>query len=300
MALLKNSVPYFLAVAVILCSCRPAAAFTNFLGMRFVDIPAGAFFMGSCKLSKAEAEENRKREYMGEPPRVFRCPAGGKPERQADDDETPQHHVRITRGFQLGTHEVTLGQFKRFITEGGRGDLLSEEFRKHNSQGDEAAVSYVSWNDVQDFIKWLNHKEGGQRYRLPTEAEWEYAARAGSGTVYSWGKDPAQALEYGWFAGNAYDRGEKHAHPVGLKKANPWGLFDMHGNVAEWVQDWYGEKYYRVSPASDPSGPERGRYRVYRGGSWMKEVEELRSANRGSYSCHIRDDDVGFRLLRQY
>ena len=192
--------------------------------------------------------------------------------------------------------------------------MLTDYFIKYNSRGDNAAVSYISWNDAQSFIKWLNKKEGGSHYRLPTEAEWEYSARAGTTTLYSWGNSKSQAGTYAWYDKNAYDVGAKYAHSVGRKKPNPWGLYDMHGNVWEWVQDWYDENYYRNSSASDPKGPSSGRRRVARGGGWADIARYLRSARRGgswygsasslrSAYCYYgspgdRDGGIGFRLLR--
>ncbi|NTU41805.1 MAG: formylglycine-generating enzyme family protein [Nitrospirales bacterium] len=263
--------------------------------MQFKSIPAGSFYMGSCKLSEADNEGNKKRQFLGLSSQAAACPSGGGTDSDASDGETPQHKVRISKGFQMGMHEVTLGQFKQFIVGSGRDDLLTDDFIKYNSSGDNAAVLCVSWDDAQTFIRWLNRKEGGNHYRLPTEAEWEYAARAGTTTVYSWGDSASQAGQYAWYDKNAND----NAHAVGRKQPNPWGLYDMHGNVWEWVQDWYDETYYRNSPGTDPQGPGSGRSRVLRGGSWFRNASDLRSANRFSVSPGNRGIGLGFRLLRQ-
>ena len=280
-----------------------AADYTNSIGMKFKDIPAGSFYMGSCKLSAAEKaaekEENKKRQFMGLPAKGAVCPSGTSTDDDAFDDETPQHKVTISKSFQMGVYEVTLGQFKQFIAGAGRDDLLSDNFIKYNSHGDNAAVTMVSWNDAQAFIRWLNKKEGGNAYRLPTEAEWEYAARAGTTTIYSWGNSADQAGSYAWYHRNAYGVGEAYAHAVGGKKPNPWGLHDMHGNVWEWVQDWYGKNYYRNSASTDPKGPNSGRYRVARGGGWSNVAGSLRSALRDYYSPGYRNGNLGFRLVRQ-
>ena len=282
-----------------------AADYTNSIGMKFKNIPAGSFYMGSCKLTdvqeKADKETNKKRKFMGLSEvhtKAAVCPSGASPDNDADDDETPQHKVRISKSFQTGIHEVTLGQFKKFIAGAGRDDLLTDDFIKYNSHGDSAAVSWVSWDDAQSFISWLNRKEGGRHYRLPTEAEWEYAARAGTTTKYSWGNSERQAGNYAWYDKNAWDVGDKYAHSVGRKKSNPWGLYDMHGNVWEWVQDWYGGSYYSNSPANDPKGPSSGGSRVYRGGGWIYVARYLRSASRSNGSPGYRGSDLGFRLLR--
>ena len=285
--------------ALLIMTPLMAKDFTNSIGMKFKNIPAGSFYMGSCKLSAADKAANKKRQFMGLSPKGAACPSGASADNDARDDETPQHKVRISQAFQLGMYEVTLGQFKKFIAGAGRDDLLTDDFIKYNSHGDSAAVSYVSWNDAQAFIRWLNKKEGGNAYRLPTEAEWEYAARAGSTSIYSWGNSKSQAGSYAWYEKNAYDVGRKYAHAVGGKQANPWGLYDMHGNVWEWVQDWYGENYYRNSPTTDPTGPSTGRDRVYRGGSWNEGARYLRSALRIDDSLGIRNYDLGFRLVRQ-
>ena len=282
--------------AALLSQVVQAADYTNSIGMTFKEIPAGSFYMGSCKLSNADKEANKKRQFMGLSPKEAACPSGASIDDDARDDETPQHKVRISKGFQMGVHEVTLGQFKQFIAGAGRDGLLTGDFIKYNSggDGDSAAVTYVSWDDAQDFIRWLNQKEGGNAYRLPTEAEWEYAARAGTTTRYSWGDNAGQAGDYAWYDGNA-----KRVHAVGTKKPNPWGLYDMHGNVWEWVQDWYDDNYYRNSPTNDPKGVASGRYRVLRGGSWSNFAGFLRSAVRLNASPGLRYYSVGFRLVRQ-
>lgn len=220
-----------------------AASYTNSIGMKFTNIPAGSFYMGSCKLSAAA--------------KAAACPSGTSAHSDASDDETPQHKVHISKAFQMGVYEVTLGQFKQFI-DAGREDLLRDVFMEDNSQGDSAAVTTVTWNDAQAFIHWLNKKEGGSRYRLPTEAEWEYAARAGTTTRYSWENSKSQAGNYAWYDKNSKDVGVQYARAVGTKKPNPWGLYDMHSNVWEWVQDWYGENSYRNNATNDPNGPGSG------------------------------------------
>jgi formylglycine-generating enzyme required for sulfatase activity len=285
-------------LAALFSAASHAASYTNSIGMKFTNIPAGSFYMGSCKLSAADKEANKKRKFMGLPAKAGACPSGASADSDASDNETPQHKVRISKAFQIGVYEVTLGQFKQFIAA-GRDDLLSDDFIKYNSHGNSAAVTQVSWDDAQAFIRWLNKKEGGSRYRLPTEAEWEYAARAGTTTRYSWGNSKSQAGSYAWYGKNAYDVGAKYAHAVGTKKPNPWGLYDMHGNVWEWVQDWYGENSYRNHATNDPKGAGSGRYRVNRGGSWYNDAGLLRSAGRSYDSPGLRGYLLGFRLVRQ-
>ncbi len=276
----------------------PPKTMTNSIGMEFVLIPAGDFFMGSCKESDNLKEQNKKRAFLGQSPLGAPCPSGSGSDEDASDDETPQHKVQISKAFYLGKHEVTVGQFKKFISEAGRTDLVTDDFMEANKHGDSAAVSHVSWNDAHAFINWLNKKEGVETYRLPTEAEWEYAARAGTTTRYSFGNSAVSLGNYAWFDKNADDAGAKYAHPVGQKSPNPWGLHDMHGNVWEWVQDWYGENYYSNSPSADPKGPSAGSGRVVRGGGWAYFASFCRSADRSYDYPGIRDYLLGFRLSR--
>jgi formylglycine-generating enzyme required for sulfatase activity len=157
-------------------------------------------------------------------------------------------------------------------------------------------VEKVSWVDVQEFFKRLNAQEKTTVYRLPTEAEWEYAAKAGSTTMYSFGDKEKALNEYAWYGNEGYGGS---SHEVAKKLPNPWGLYDMHGNVWEWVQDWYDPRYYQVSPANDPKGADAGQYRVYRGGSWVSKAGNLRSSLRYSGLPVSRSGDIGFRVLRE-
>ena len=198
------------------------------------------------------------------------------------DHEKPVHTVRISTPFYLGQYEVTQGQWQAIMGDNPsrfRGDV-------------KLPVESVSWEDVQEFIRRLNTREGGSRYRLPTEAEWEYAARAGTTTAYSFGDDPGRLGDYAWFADNAGDR----THPVGQKNPNPWGLYDMHGNVWEWVQDWHGA--YAAGAAVDPAGPSSGSNRVNRGGGWNGDAVYCRSARRSYGAAGNRSGNLGLRLLR--
>ena len=239
-----------LIAALPLISAAQAADYRNSVGMEFNNIPAGSFYMGSCRQTDSRSTD--------EP---LPCPAQVKPDKDAAREETPQHEVSISKSFQMGVHEVTLGQFKQYLDSlpvQERNIIDTEEFREANDNGDEAAVTYVSWEDAQKFIRWLNQKESVTAYRLPTEAEWEYAARAGTTSVYFWGDEVEPAIDYAWFNTELADlnkwfevgklgRKDDFAHPVGLKKANPWGLYDIIGNVWEWVNDWYSTGYYSIS-----------------------------------------------------
>ena len=280
--------------------------YTNSIGMKFIRISAGSFYMGTCQVSAANKKANKKAQFMGLVPQEATCPSGASAgaDDRAPSEETPQHKVHINKAFQLGTYEVTVGQFKQFIASGGYDDLINDGFIKANSHGDSAAVSSVSWSDAVKFISWLNKKEGTKAYRLPTEAEWEYAARAGTTTKYSWGNSTSQMGNYAWYNDRSFDPLDHYTYAVGGKKPNPWGLYDMHGNVWEWVQDWYDHDYYRDSPTNDPKGVRSGRFRVFRGGSWYGSRHGtttifLRSAHRGSGKPGGSSNDLGFRLVRQ-
>jgi len=198
-----------------------------------------------------------------------------------ESDERPTHQVTISRPFYLGKYEVTQGQWQAVM--GNNPSLF---------QGDaKLPVERIWWSEVQDFIGKLNAREGGNRYRLPTEAEWEYAARAGSTSTYSFGNEVARLEEYAWYRDNSGGK----THPVGQLKPNAWGLYDMHGNVMEWVQDWYGR--YTAEPVTNPQGPASGSHRMRRGGAWNSLAAVCRSANRYSVPG-FRDDFLGFRLVR--
>jgi len=219
--------------------------------------------------------------------RFMLIPAGsfmmGSPssERERDSDER-QHKVKLTKGFYMQTTEVTQGQWKA---------VMGNNPSKFN--GDDRPVEKVSWNDVQAFMRKLNNKEGTEKYRLLTEAEWEYACRAGSTTRFCFGDSDGQLGKYAWYSGNSSSK----THPVGQKKPNAWGLYDMHGNVWEWCQDWYGD--YPSGHVTDPKGPSSGSYRVGRGGGWGGDAGYCRSARRGRYTPGGGGSNLGFRLARR-
>ena len=263
--------------------------------LTMVLIPPGEFLMGSTPeeqarlLEKAEAAEHE------------RIPSEG-----------PQHRVTITKPFRLSTHEVTRGQFRRFVEEtgykteaeqdgqGGFG-LLDGQWRQDPRfvwsadpgfpQTDDHPVAHVSWNDARAFCQWLSKKQG-LKYALPTEAQWEYACRAGTMTLWHCGDGKTTLQECAWFSVNAGGK----AHPVGQLKPNAWGLYDVHGNVSEWLADWYGADYYAQSPPNDPHGPSAGSLRVRRGGCWYSHAGWCRSAFRHNSPPGFRTHILGFRL----
>jgi formylglycine-generating enzyme required for sulfatase activity len=204
-----------------------------------------------------------------------------------------QHKVTISKTFYMQTTEVTQGQWKALM---GTAPWKGEHYVK---EGDYYPATYVSWDDAVAYCKKLSAKEG-KTYRLPTEAEWEYACRAGTQTTWSFGNDANVLGDYAWYAKNSFRGGPRCALQVGLKKSNAFGLYDMHGNVNEWCHDYYGEDYYKQSSAQDPTGPVTGSSRVLRGGSyWAKDSRLTRSACRYRKVVGGRDNSVGFRLVRE-
>lgn len=233
---------------------------TNSLGMRLTLIPPGKFIMGS--------------------------PDG---ERARQPHEGPMHEVAITQAFFMGTCEVTVHQYGEYLKDTGQ--KLAEPLI--NAPTGDYPMAQVNWFEAVAFCRWLSQKEG-KSYALPTEAQWEYACRAGSQALFSFGDDDRQLADYSWYTINANSR----THPVGQKQPNSWGLRDMYGNVWEWVQDWYQADYYRESPSQDPPGPRTGTNRVLRGGGWNRDLLYVRSAARyGEDPPSIREQNVGFRVV---
>lgn len=206
-----------------------------------------------------------------------------------NDDEGPQRTVRLTQGFYLSLCEITQHQWEAVTGE--------RPWRRHADEVEEGLdrpAVYISWEDAQEFIARLNAAAGVEVYRLPTEAEWEYAGRAGTATPWSFGKAPKDLDRHAWGA----RAGRLAAQPVGLKVPNPWGLYDMHGNVWEWVGDWLGP--YPEGPQTDPQGPPEGTARVFRGGSFKDPVWLSRSAQRCWNAPDQRFSHVGVRLVRDF
>ena len=212
------------------------------------------------------------------------------------DTEGPVHRVRITKGFDIGKFEVTQAQWDAVMRSAHGTAGLSAPARPlqpyrnpSHFKGATHPVESVSWNDVQRFLVLLSARDPSYRYRLPTEAEWEYASHGGTVEEFT-----GAAEDVAWFKGNS----EGQTHPVGQKEPNAWGLHDMHGNVSEWVQDWYAGDYYANGAATDPTGPESGSYRVFRGCHWFSAAADCRTTLRlfnfpidGYYN-------VGLRLVR--
>jgi formylglycine-generating enzyme required for sulfatase activity len=199
-----------------------------------------------------------------------------------DNDEMPVHEVCVD-DFYIGRHEVTQGQW---------GEVMGSN-PSNFMNGNNFPVERVSWNDVQDFIRKLNNRTG-RNYRLPTEAEWEYAARSGEKKeTWAGTSDKSELRRYAWYSSNN-SRGQ--THPVGQKEPNGLGLYDMTGNVWEWCPDWYDESYYKNSPRNNPKGASSGSRHVYRGGSWFDEPRYARASNRYGNTPGHKSSNLGFRL----
>ncbi|MBF0153173.1 MAG: formylglycine-generating enzyme family protein [Magnetococcales bacterium] len=238
-------------------SPRPEAikGYFNTLGMEFILLPAGTFVMGSDRNFDAEAFP----------------------------DEAPSHRVTISKPFYLAKHEVTQAQWVALM-----------ENNPSKDKARDLPVDQVSWVEVQEFIRRLNIKEKTNTYRLPTEAEWEYACRAGTNTPHYWNSRSEDVGLYAWFDGNSHNR----VHPVGQLLPNPFGLHDMLGNVWEFVQDAYHDQAYKKHAPVDPVYDESNANRVYRGGSWDGTSWYLRCANRGGISVEEHFESLGFRIAR--
>ena len=263
---------------------------TNSIGMQMTLIPPGEFLMGS---SEEEIEALLKEgERQGWPKELYT---------NHIRTEVPQHKVRITKPFHLTAHEVTVGQFKAFVettaykteaeTDGNGKNWRNPGF----AQSDDDPAVFITWHDATSFCKWLGTIDK-EDYRLPTEAEWEYACRAGSTAHWSFGDNEASYEKYAW-----YDRKKWEyfsTHPVGQKLPNAFGLFDMHGNIREWCSDWFDSRFYRQSPVEDPTGPPNGTGRVIRDGASYYKPQTNRCACRAGQVPEYKYLNVGFRLAR--
>ncbi|MFN0174701.1 MAG: formylglycine-generating enzyme family protein [Saprospiraceae bacterium] len=254
----------------------------------------------------------------------------GSNDSEAGTDEKPVHSVTVST-FYLSKYEVTNTEFAKFLNENGNqpeggatwidlaGKYDDERCRISQSGStfsvesgyENYPVIFVNWYGATAYCKWLANKTG-KNYRLPTEAEWEYAAANGNRhTKYSWGNDlpvgkmggnvcdqSAKNKYANWTAFENYDDGYVYTAPVGQFNANDFGLYDMTGNILEWCADWYGSDYYKNSPSKDPKGPSKGDSRVCRGGSWLTYPESIRAALRSGLDSHYRDLILGFRPAR--
>ncbi len=217
---------------------------------------------------------------------------GSPPSEKGRYKDEALHKVGLTKGFYIGATEITQGQWLQIM--GGNPSRFGAQHEDH-------PVDLVSWDDCQEFIMRLSRKEKSLKYRLPTEAEWEYASRAGSREAFTngaisqvkCGLDP-NLDKVGWYCGNTK---EDTPQPVAQKEPNAWGLYDMHGNAWEWCQDWYEESY--SGSHIDPEGPASGASKVFRGGGWGLAARSCRSAFRDHYASDLKCKFLGFRLVRE-
>ena len=231
------------------------------------------------------------------------------------DDEKPIHKVNILKDFEIGKYEVTIGQYRAFTKDTkSHYPAYEEEGNKYNIRTgsnkelysnmcllDNCPIIGVSWNDAKAYADWLSAKTH-KMYSLPSEAQWEYVARAGTDTKWSFGDDKSELRKYAWYDENSFDKGKGNrdygTHKVGTKKPNRWGIYDMHGNVLEWCSDWYVNSYKGiVSDGSSNEGGEK-KYKVLRGGSWLNYSNNSGSSFRYRYDPANRSDIIGFRLQR--
>lgn len=231
----------------------PKTFTSSSMGIEFVLVPVGKFMMGS------PSDEKGRYIYEG-----------------------PVHEVTFKNYFYMGKYPVTQKQWKQLMGNTPSG-----------FNGENLPVENVSWNDVQEFIKRINEKEGTDKYRLPSEAEWEYACRADTTTRYSF--DESKLDDYVWY----YNNSSGKTNPVGQKKPNIWGFYDMHGNVMEWVQDSWHSSYHNAPSDGSAWEDERGSERIFRGGCWSQKAGYCRSAVRLRRSPRHRSSNLGFRLLRE-
>jgi len=298
---------------------------TNTLGMTLVLIPPGEFAMGSSPEQAAGALEQLRtvpRAAPGEADRIRR-------------EEQPQHRVALTHPMRIGRTEVTVGQFRKFVEDAkyvteterfGGGNSAKTDETDPQKRGaiwsvpgypvaDESPVTQITYGDMAAFCNWLSAREGRREcyqpaddgawrpvfgadgYRLPTEAEWEFACRAGTTTHYSFGDDVADLDDYAWFNRTAEVGGKIGARPVATKRPNPFGLYDMHGNAWELCQDFHAVDAYAKSTVEDPQGPPSGSRRIARGGGWHYFDLHCRSAYRNNYAPQGRTANIGFRLV---
>jgi len=252
--------------ALIHAGVKPiVATWQNGLGMKFCWCPAGQFMMGSPENEQSRVEDEQ------------------------------QVSVTLTQGFWLGKYPVTQWEWDHVM---GTTPWIEQEYVQ---EGSENPAVYLSWDDAQEYLPRLadsgrlaGQVPSGWEYRLPTEAQWEYACRAGTSTAFYFGNDVSLLDEYGWHFDNAWTSGEQFPHPVGQKLGNAWGVHDLHGNVWEWCQDWSGEQ---PLGGINPTGPTEGELRILRGGSWSDDGQYCRSAFRYVDEPDYNLNNYGLRLV---
>jgi len=280
----------------------PGKAVTNSLGMKLISIPAGEFVMGAPEREVSKLKEDLEKELSKEEDETTEQQAARvrnlETQWEVLASETHRRRVVLTRPFFLGAYEVTQKEFSSLM-EWNPSAHSAHGAKKGALAGTDTnrfPVERVTWEDAVEFCRQLSslseEVEAGRTYRLPTEAEWEYACRAGTTTAWYWGQTDKPASDYAWSAKNSGNR----THPVGEKKPNPWGLYDMSGNVAEWCGDWFDPAAGGTAVCRDPAGPSSGAERILRGGSGVSQLAALRSAARSIAPPDTRSDFRGFRV----
>jgi len=271
--------------------------------LAYISSPGSDRVCGACLASAENFMNEKKLTALDRKTKdMYRVPAGehfiGSPDGQGDPDERPQRRVHLD-SFYIDKYETTITEYMKFADAAGN---YYPDWARPNGQFNLDTGKQPYYRPLTGILKncgscpvvGVAQKDaevycGSRNKRLPTEAEWEAAARGGTGTLYSFGDSPADAGNYSW---NETNSGE-NPHPVGTKKPNSYGLYDMHGNVWEWTADRYDKNYYRGAPRRNPPGPERGDERVIRGGSWAFDIDSMRAANRAG--TEKPNDDIGFR-----
>lgn len=271
-----------IVILIVVLGCRSGSAYPSVKGLASGSEQAQERQRAAVQATGLPLEVECEKTGM----RFRLIPAGefvmGSPSNEADrfSEEGPQRTVKLTKPFYMGVTEVTQAQYQRVMGS-------NPSFWK----GDNLPVERVRWNDATEFCRRMSQLTG-LTITLPTEAQWEYACRAGTTTPYYFGSNANQLGDYAWFNSNSGGK----THLVGTKKPNAWGLYDMHGNVWEWCQDWFQDSYNGLAN-TDPQGPQSGAYRVLRGGSWPYDARSCRSASRpggipvGTYGVY------GFRVV---
>jgi formylglycine-generating enzyme required for sulfatase activity len=272
----------FLIVSVVFLAASRAASSQTSKPVDPGKAPPGA---GAGARTEAPSKELVVDLGAGAKLEMIRIPAGefkmGSP---GKTEIAEQHRVRISKPFYLGKYPVT--QWQWFVVMDDNPSKFSMDKKR--------PVENVTWEDCQVYLRKLNATTRRQNdtFALPTEAQWEYACRAGSTTEFCFGDEASALREYAWYAANS----DGKTHPVGEKKPNAWGLYDMHGNVNEWCQDWFDDRYYGKSPTDDPTGPETGSFRVVRGGGLTSSASSCGSAVRRCVEPAERGPSVGLRV----